>query len=81
MESSIITELFLPLALAIIMFGMGLSLTVDDFKRILIYPKAAALGLINQIILLPLVAFGCFFTTFSDMDRAFSKFFFSNERK
>ncbi|RIW13697.1 bile acid:sodium symporter family protein [Algoriphagus lacus] len=58
MESSIITELFLPLALAIIMFGMGLSLTVDDFKRILIYPKAAALGLINQIILLPLVAFG-----------------------
>lgn len=58
MESSVITELFLPLALAVIMFGMGLGLTLDDFKRILIYPKAVAIGLINQLILLPLVAFG-----------------------
>ena len=58
MQSSILTELFLPLALAVIMFGMGLSLTVGDFRRILIYPKAVAIGLANQIILLPLVAFG-----------------------
>ncbi|WP_026966983.1 bile acid:sodium symporter family protein [Algoriphagus terrigena] len=58
MEASILTQLFLPLALAIIMFGMGLSLTPGDFKRILIYPKAVAIGLINQLILLPLVAFG-----------------------
>lgn len=58
MEASILTQLFLPLALAIIMFGMGLSLTPEDFKRILIYPKAVAIGLINQLILLPLVAFG-----------------------
>ena len=57
MESSILTELFLPLALAVIMFGMGLSLTLSDFKRILIYPKAVLLGLINQIVLLPVVAF------------------------
>ncbi len=58
MESNILTQLFLPLALAVIMFGMGLSLRFGDFKRILIYPKAVAIGLFNQIILLPLVAFG-----------------------
>src|SRR5688572_17285015 len=58
MEASILTQLFLPLALAIIMFGMGLSLTPGDFKRILIYPKAVAIGLCNQLIFLPLVAFG-----------------------
>lgn len=58
MEASILTQLFLPLALAVIMFGMGLSLRFDDFKRILIYPKAVAIGLTNQLILLPLVAFG-----------------------
>lgn len=57
MESSVLTELFLPLALAVIMFGMGLSLTLTDFKRIVIYPKAVLLGLFNQIFLLPLVAF------------------------
>lgn len=58
MEASILTQLFLPLALAIIMFGMGLSLTPNDFKRILIYPKAVAIGLINQLLLLPMIAFG-----------------------
>lgn len=57
MESSVLTELFLPLALAVIMFGMGLSLTPADFKRIILYPKAVSLGLLNQIILLPTVAF------------------------
>jgi BASS family bile acid:Na+ symporter len=40
------------------MFGMGLSLRVEDFKRILIYPKAVAIGLLNQLVLLPILAFG-----------------------
>jgi bile acid:Na+ symporter, BASS family len=57
MESNVLTELFLPLALAVIMFGMGLSLRFDDFKRILIFPKAVSIGLFNQLILLPVVAF------------------------
>ena len=57
MQSNVLTELFLPLALAVIMFGMGLSLRFDDFKRILVYPKAVSLGLFNQLVLLPLVAF------------------------
>jgi BASS family bile acid:Na+ symporter len=58
MQSSVLTELFLPFSLAVIMFGMGLSLRVEDFKRILIYPKAVAIGLLNQLVLLPILAFG-----------------------
>ncbi len=57
MESSFLTAVFLPLALFIIMLGMGLGLTLDDFKRILIEPKAVILGLIAQLIMLPLVGF------------------------
>ena len=40
------------------MMGMGLSLTKADFKRVLQYPKAVFLGFLNQIVLLPLIAFG-----------------------
>ena len=58
MESNVLTEIFLPLSLAVIMFGMGLTLTLEDFKRILIFPKAAALGLVNQLFFLPAIAFG-----------------------
>ena len=57
MESSFLTAVFLPLALFIIMLGMGLGLTLDDFKRILVEPKAVILGLIAQLIMLPLVGF------------------------
>ncbi|UJP63911.1 bile acid:sodium symporter family protein [Mongoliitalea daihaiensis] len=57
MQDSILTAVFLPLALAFIMLGMGLSLTTKDFKNIIVYPKAIGLGLLNQLILLPLVAF------------------------
>src|SRR5690554_3710150 len=58
MEESILTSVVLPLALFIIMLGVGLSLVLDDFKRVVIYPKAVVVGLVNQLILLPLVAFG-----------------------
>lgn len=57
MESNIITEVFLPGALAIIMLGMGLSLTLGDFKRLFKHPKAILTGLLNQLILLPLIGF------------------------
>ena len=43
--------------LFLIMFAMGITLTVDDFKRVRKYPKAVFIGLSNQIILLPLVGF------------------------
>jgi len=58
MESSILTDVFLPASLFVIMLGMGLSLVLDDFRRILKYPKAALIGLVNQILLLPLVGLG-----------------------
>lgn len=49
--------IFLAVALIIIMFGMGLSLVKDDFIRLFKYPKAIIVGLINQIILLPIIAY------------------------
>lgn len=47
----------LAISLMIIMFGMGLSLTISDFKRVVIYPKAVFVGLMCQMILLPLVGY------------------------
>ncbi len=44
-------------ALFIIMFGMGLTLSPADFARVVKYPKAIILGLVNQLILLPLIGF------------------------
>lgn len=58
MQTGILTEILLPLALVIIMLGMGLSLTVADFKRVAIYPKAVITGLICQLVFLPMIAFG-----------------------
>ena len=48
-------------SLIIIMFGMGLSLTIDDFKRVVRYPKAMFIGLVNQLILLPAIGFALIF--------------------
>ncbi len=47
----------LPIALAIIMFGMGLGLTVKDFTRVFAKPKAFLAGTFLQIVSLPLLAF------------------------
>lgn len=55
--TTIIGQIFLPVSLAIIMFGMGLTLVIGDFVRIFTYPKAVIVGLINQIILLPIIGF------------------------
>lgn len=57
MQDSILTAVFLPLALAFIMLGMGLSLTLKDFRNVLVYPEAAIIGLVNQLILLPIFGF------------------------
>lgn len=57
MEASALTQIFLPLSLAVIMFGMGITLQLDDFKRIFVFPKAVTLGLINQLLILPGLTF------------------------
>ena len=46
-----------PIALALIMLGLGLGLTIQDFKRVLTYPKDFTVGIICQLILLPIIAY------------------------
>jgi len=54
---SLFSDLFLPVTLAIITLGMGLSLTEKDFRNIFLYPRAVLTGLCCQMLLLPLLAF------------------------
>ena len=57
MQQSAATTLFLPIALGIIMLGLGLSLTMDDFKRVAKYPKAITIALVCQMLVLPVLCF------------------------
>ena len=52
-----IIDIFLPVSLMFIMFTLGIGLTVENFKNIIAQPKALILGLVNQMLLLPLIAF------------------------
>ncbi len=52
-----ISNLILTAGLILVMWGMGLSLVLDDFKRVVKYPKAVTIGVISQIILIPLMAY------------------------
>jgi bile acid:Na+ symporter, BASS family len=54
---SSVTDVFLPLALAFIMFALGLGLTFDDFARVAKAPRDFIVGAASQLILLPAVAF------------------------
>lgn len=55
---AILLKVVLPLSLAFIMLTLGLGLRIADFGRVIKMPKAFFLGLVNQMVLLPLVAFG-----------------------
>jgi bile acid:Na+ symporter, BASS family len=55
---SALTTVLLPLALALVMFGLGLSLTVADFARVGRQPKAVLIALALQLLVLPAVCFG-----------------------
>ncbi|MCO8273990.1 bile acid:sodium symporter family protein [Actinoplanes sp. TRM 88003] len=52
-----LTTVGLPIALGIIMLGLGLGLTVADFRRVVSYPKAALIALGCQVLLLPALCF------------------------
>jgi BASS family bile acid:Na+ symporter len=56
-DGNIVTQVFLPLSLAFIMFSLGLALVAADFKRVVVQPKDFIIGAISQVILLPLIAF------------------------
>ena len=53
---NIVTDVVLPIALAFIMFSLGLGLSISDFTRIFLKPKEFIVGFISQLILLPIVA-------------------------
>ncbi len=55
------TTIIIGIALILIMLGMGLSLIPDNFRNVLKQPKAVVVGLINQLILLPIIGFSIIF--------------------
>jgi bile acid:Na+ symporter, BASS family len=55
---SALTSVGLPIALAVVMFGLGLTLTVADFARIVREPRAVAAALVAQVVVLPALCFG-----------------------
>ena len=55
---SVLTSVLLPVALAVVMYGLGLALTTADFARVRQQPKAAVIALALQLLVLPAVAFG-----------------------
>ncbi len=55
--TNIFTEIFLPITLAIITLGIGLSISVKDIRNILVQPKNISVGLLSQLVLLPIIAF------------------------
>src|SRR5688572_7513867 len=58
MQQDAITNILLPIALGVIMLGLGLSLTIADFKRVIAYPRAVAIGLGCQMLVLPFACLG-----------------------
>src|SRR3954454_5778761 len=57
MEGSIFSTAVLPIALAVIMVSLGMSLTLADFRRVLEEPRGVLIGLLNLLLLSPLLAF------------------------
>lgn len=57
MDTTLIVTRFLFGALALVMFGLGLSLSLEDFRRLFKHPKAVTLALVLQVIGLPLACY------------------------
>ena len=53
---NIVTDVVLPIALAFIMFSLGLGLSINDFTRVFLKPKEFFIGFFSQLIVLPIVA-------------------------
>ena len=58
MANSWLITILMPMAIAAIMLGLGMSLTTEDFKRVYQYKKLVFAGLSAQLLILPLVCFG-----------------------
>ena len=57
MDSPLLAEVLLPIAIATIMCSLGLALTPADFRRVLVAPRGVAIGMVNLSLLSPLLAF------------------------
>lgn len=57
MDDSLFSTVLLPIALAVIMVTLGLSLTPADFRRVLVLPRGVLIGIANLLIVSPLLAF------------------------
>lgn len=57
MSGEVLKQVALPLALFVVLFGMGLSLVPEDFRRVFRHPKAKLVGLACQLVMLPIIAF------------------------
>jgi BASS family bile acid:Na+ symporter len=55
--TNLFTQIFLPITLAIITMGIGLSITVRDIRNIIVQPRNISVGLLSQLVLLPIIAF------------------------
>lgn len=56
MDSPLIVEILLPAAIAVIMCSLGLALTREDFRRVLVAPRGVAIGMLNLALISPLLA-------------------------
>lgn len=63
MGTSIFSDILLPATIAVITLGLGLSITVKDLENIFFYPKGITIGLLSQLMLLPVIAFAIAFVT------------------
>lgn len=57
MQESVLSSVVLPLAIVLIMVALGMTLTVADFRRVLSQPKQVSIGLLCQLVLLPIIGF------------------------
>jgi len=57
-EDSVFASVLLPVALAVIMTSLGLSLTTGDFRRVFAYPRGVGIGMLNLALISPALAFG-----------------------
>lgn len=70
MSPTIFSDFLLPVTLAIITLGLGLSISIQDIKNIVIKPWSVVVGLLSQLLLLPIIAFSIVLITGMDPEFA-----------
>lgn len=56
-DSNLFTAVLVPIGVAAVMLSLGLGLTIDDFKRVVVYPRGVIIGLFNLFLISPFLAF------------------------